>query len=430
MLAYILAIAIGLGSFALYMAAFFFPEVHRKSDFVWSGVGFFYALILWACAGQITGAVLLGQVASVSLLVWFGWEILALRRAATPVAQQTPIPADVKQRLNGFLGRQSSVISPESTPKINIVKPPEPVSPINTVIPETPVDHLRQPEPKILSTSPDVAEVGDETVVEEPPIPSITQEESIPEISVEETPETPTVEPTSPSPTASLETPKKAEKKKEKPVVPGGTTPKTVSKPQKSIPALIGMLSGMIGNFTGLLKKKPKTKTPKPTTDHKPKSPEPDPVSPASTVVEATTSDSQTVPVDSEFAEFEDLEPTVSPTADVVDRDTSTEPEATEAVEKPTPSPFEQIATPQVKVIVEETQESVTEEIPSVVDPVEPESIEEVIVVSENETPAETTASEETTPPPLVRPHPPNPDLKAAAQKPTDSNSPSESKPE
>jgi hypothetical protein len=41
MLAYFLALAVGLGSFSIYMAAFFFPEVHRKSDFTWSGVGLF-----------------------------------------------------------------------------------------------------------------------------------------------------------------------------------------------------------------------------------------------------------------------------------------------------------------------------------------------------------------------------------------------------
>ncbi|MDY7015406.1 MAG: Ycf66 family protein, partial [Cyanobacteriota bacterium] len=61
MLAYILAIAVAFGSFAFYMAAFFFPEVHRKYDFLWSGVGFFYAFVLWICAGRITGGVLLGQ---------------------------------------------------------------------------------------------------------------------------------------------------------------------------------------------------------------------------------------------------------------------------------------------------------------------------------------------------------------------------------
>jgi len=92
MLAYFLALAVGLGSFSIYMAAFFFPEVHRKSDFTWSGVGLFYALILWACAGRITGALLLGQMAGVAMLGWFAWETLTLRRLVTPVAQQTPIP--------------------------------------------------------------------------------------------------------------------------------------------------------------------------------------------------------------------------------------------------------------------------------------------------------------------------------------------------
>ncbi len=92
MLAYILAFAVGLGSFSIYMAAFFFPEVHRKSDFTWSGVGLFYALILWACAGRITGALLLGQMAGVAMLGSFAWETLTLRRLVTPIAQQTPIP--------------------------------------------------------------------------------------------------------------------------------------------------------------------------------------------------------------------------------------------------------------------------------------------------------------------------------------------------
>ncbi|MCL2925188.1 MAG: Ycf66 family protein [Trichodesmium sp. MAG_R04] len=91
MLTYILALAVGLGSLALYIVAFFFPEVHRKNDFIWSGIGLFYALVLWFCAGRITGAVLLGQVASVTLLGWFTSEILILRRQVTPVAEQTKI---------------------------------------------------------------------------------------------------------------------------------------------------------------------------------------------------------------------------------------------------------------------------------------------------------------------------------------------------
>jgi hypothetical protein len=92
MLAHILALAVGFASFSLYMAAFFFPEVHRKYDLTWSGVGMFYALVLWVCAGRITGGVLLGQTASVTLLGWLGWQTLTLRRALTPIDQQTPLP--------------------------------------------------------------------------------------------------------------------------------------------------------------------------------------------------------------------------------------------------------------------------------------------------------------------------------------------------
>lgn len=93
MLAYVLALVIGLGSIAMYMAAFFFPEVHRKNDLIWSGVGLFYALVLWVCAGRITGGVLLGQLASVALLGWFAWQTLTLRRAIASPEEQTPIPS-------------------------------------------------------------------------------------------------------------------------------------------------------------------------------------------------------------------------------------------------------------------------------------------------------------------------------------------------
>lgn len=104
MLTYILAFVVGLGSFALYMTAFFFPELHRKGDLIWSGVGMFYALVLWVCAGRITGGVLLGQMASVGLLGWFGWQTLIMRRVLTPLDQRTAIPdtGDVQERLKGL----------------------------------------------------------------------------------------------------------------------------------------------------------------------------------------------------------------------------------------------------------------------------------------------------------------------------------------
>ncbi|MBW4464387.1 MAG: Ycf66 family protein [Pegethrix bostrychoides GSE-TBD4-15B] len=92
MLSYLLAILVGTGSLGLYLAAFLFPEVHRKYDLIWSGIGLFYGLVLWVCAGRITGAVLLGQMASVSLLGWLGWQTLTLRRAETPAALQTQLP--------------------------------------------------------------------------------------------------------------------------------------------------------------------------------------------------------------------------------------------------------------------------------------------------------------------------------------------------
>jgi Ycf66 protein N-terminus len=91
MLAHILALAVGLGSLAIYLAAFFFPEIHRKNDFIWSGVGLFYALILWVFARRITGGLFLGHVASVSLLGWSVTQTLQLRRQLTPKPQQTEV---------------------------------------------------------------------------------------------------------------------------------------------------------------------------------------------------------------------------------------------------------------------------------------------------------------------------------------------------
>jgi hypothetical protein len=93
MLAYVLALAVGLGSLAIYLSAFFFPEIHRKNDFIWSGIGLFYALMLWVFAQRINGGLLLGHVASVALLGWFGWETFSLRRQVTPQAQQTQVPS-------------------------------------------------------------------------------------------------------------------------------------------------------------------------------------------------------------------------------------------------------------------------------------------------------------------------------------------------
>ena len=88
MLAYILAIAIALASVVLFFSAFFAPKLHRKDDFLWSGVGLFYGLILWLCAGRFTGAALLGQMAAVVLVLSFAWQTISLRAAiANPEKQ-------------------------------------------------------------------------------------------------------------------------------------------------------------------------------------------------------------------------------------------------------------------------------------------------------------------------------------------------------
>ena len=89
MLAYLLALVVGLGSLAIFCAGFFIQAIYRKGDFIWSGVGLFYALVLWACAGRITGGVLLGQVASVALLSWLGWQAFQFRWENLPPEQQS-----------------------------------------------------------------------------------------------------------------------------------------------------------------------------------------------------------------------------------------------------------------------------------------------------------------------------------------------------
>ncbi|NJL01000.1 MAG: hypothetical protein HC910_10725 [Spirulinaceae cyanobacterium SM2_1_0] len=102
MLAQLLAATVALGSVTFYLAAFFFPEVHRRRDFIWSGVGFFYALVLWLCAGRLTGGVLLGQVASVSLLVWLGSQTLLLRRQQAAPEDKTAVSPAVQEQVKGF----------------------------------------------------------------------------------------------------------------------------------------------------------------------------------------------------------------------------------------------------------------------------------------------------------------------------------------
>ncbi|MGB3404126.1 MAG: Ycf66 family protein [Microcoleaceae cyanobacterium] len=162
MLAYILAVAVAIGSFALYMAAFFFPEIHRKNDFVWSGVGLFYALILWVCAGRLTGAVLLGQTASVALLGWLGWQTVTLRRRVTPEGLKTPIPAAVEKRVNQVLPSQGSTLPAAVESSVQLEKSPvvspvvSPSQPTELYDPQATVNPATQTTPPVNTTPSEV----------------------------------------------------------------------------------------------------------------------------------------------------------------------------------------------------------------------------------------------------------------------------------
>ncbi|WP_013321542.1 Ycf66 family protein [Gloeothece verrucosa] len=121
MLPYILAIAIAVYSLILFSQAFFSPVIHRKDDFLWSGIGLFYALVLWLCAGLITGAVLLGQSAAVILIISFGWQIAKLRRAIAypdqPVAEFSVVQW-VQNRLGSPKAKKASPApTPQETPQ-------------------------------------------------------------------------------------------------------------------------------------------------------------------------------------------------------------------------------------------------------------------------------------------------------------------------
>ncbi len=107
MLTYLLALVVGLSSFALYMSAFFYPELYRKGDLAWSGVGLFYALVLWFSAERITGSVLLGQIAGVSLIGWLGWQVWQARGGQPVLDQSTGMQTGLEK-----------IISPEQRSKI------------------------------------------------------------------------------------------------------------------------------------------------------------------------------------------------------------------------------------------------------------------------------------------------------------------------
>ncbi len=200
MLSYLMALAVALGGFALYMAAFFFPEVHRKGDFIWSGVAMFYALVLWFCAGRITGAVLLGEAASVALLGWFGWETLRLRREVTPIGERTQVSQDKLSagvsQLSGrvtdlFKGKPQQTKAPAAQTAVPKVQTPAPDEPEKAAAQTAPREQMPPTEEEIVAATatptearnpevPAAAVPAPPAAVEPAPAPTQTEPEKIP----------------------------------------------------------------------------------------------------------------------------------------------------------------------------------------------------------------------------------------------------------
>ena len=153
MLSYALAIAVATSSLVLFLTAFLMSDIHRKDDFLWSGVGLFYALVLWYCARNITGAVLLGQAAATALLVSYSWQTLKLRRAiANPDKAAEINNFSVLQKVNGLLKRKQPTVQPTAPSAETPITPK--VTEQEIAIPDTPVkDSVPTPAPNPAPTT-------------------------------------------------------------------------------------------------------------------------------------------------------------------------------------------------------------------------------------------------------------------------------------
>jgi Ycf66 protein N-terminus len=230
MLAHILAVLVGTGSLGLYIAAFFFPEIHRKQDFIWSGVGFFYALSLWIYARQTTGGVLIGETASVALLGWFVWQTLKLRRQLVPTNQQTPIPSTSK--IQQQLGLKPIANSKSTAPTKS---KPTGSTPTKLVTPN-PIDTPAKPTPVTVPV--DRSQPKPPPVV--PPTPSAPSVRVPVEVRVErKPPQPPAAVPTVPTPTQSPVVRATIPAPVAVPVEPKPQTPPTVATQFPTIPTAV-----------------------------------------------------------------------------------------------------------------------------------------------------------------------------------------------
>jgi len=183
MLAYILAIAIALASVVLFFSAFFAPKLHRKDDFLWSGVGLIYGLILWVCAGRFTGGALLGQMAAVVLVLSFAWQTISLRAAIANPEKQAGIKTfSLLDWIGGGLGKKKAKVPPIAKTAVETVTPGETTASL-TETPVEPADVVETEIPESL-TEEAIAldhEITDETVEPETSSSLETEEISVPE---------------------------------------------------------------------------------------------------------------------------------------------------------------------------------------------------------------------------------------------------------
>ena len=181
MLPYGLAIAVGLSSSILFLIAFLMPKIHRQDDFFWSGLGFFYALVLWFCAPQLKGAILLGQVAAAALLISYSWQVIALRKAIIDPSQQQNLDGfSILGFIGGFFNRSPKVAEskPEAVEKVGGVEAVKEVGKVEKVE--------------------EVSQTNIETQEENVPIAAVTEDNVVNEMvdKILETPEETTAETT------------------------------------------------------------------------------------------------------------------------------------------------------------------------------------------------------------------------------------------
>lgn len=140
MLPYLFAIAIAVASLSLFVTAFFSPKWHRKDDFLWSGVGLIYALVLWICAEQIRGSVLLGQGAATLLVLSLIWQTVQLRKLLAISDKSTELTAlsftAAVQKLWAKKNKKGIAVQPPASVASAPANIPSPVEPIASPTPE------------------------------------------------------------------------------------------------------------------------------------------------------------------------------------------------------------------------------------------------------------------------------------------------------